>query len=470
MASSFDNAPGKIFIGGISPNTTQDTIQKYFEQYGELCDCVLMQDKATGKSRCFGFVTYKDANAVDDVLSKKHIIDSKEIDCKRAIPRDQHSGDTVKEGGSMRTKKLFVGGLTQTTTEEQFRQYFEQFGTIEDSVIMVDKETGKSRGFGFVTFDSEEAVDRVVEKYNDNKIDGKWVECKRAQAKDIMQNTNKKGMKHGAGGSGRDQSSHQSSHRHSGRSGGSQGQGYYQNSPTSGYSSSKKSSSRSQPIQDSYGAGGYPYQGGYMQGSGRPAGYDGGAPPGYGAGGYDYGQPGYDYYDYNRSRAGWNYPGSEYPANMAGNYPYQAGYNPQYPGGYPAQYSAGYGQQGYDPMAMGTMAGNPSVSSTAATASATKGSDSASQMSANSAYQYPTGTGTGTGYAPEAYGYGTQGGDYGASAAYAGYGGMPQQGKYASQAQAGSPSYGKQGQSDIGPVKGGSSKKQGVESRYFQPY
>jgi hypothetical protein len=42
------------------------------------------------------------------------------------------------------------------------------------------------------------------------------VECKRAQAKDIMQNAGKKGMKHGGGGSGRDQSSHQSSHRHGG--------------------------------------------------------------------------------------------------------------------------------------------------------------------------------------------------------------------------------------------------------------
>lgn len=114
--STYDNPPGKIFIGGISPNTTQDSIQKYFEQFGELCDCVLMQDKATGKSRCFGFVTYKDSDLLDEVLSKKHSIDGKEIDCKRAIPRDQHP-DSGKESGPQKTKKLFVGGLTQTTSE-----------------------------------------------------------------------------------------------------------------------------------------------------------------------------------------------------------------------------------------------------------------------------------------------------------------------------------------------------------------
>lgn len=191
MASPYDNIPGKIFIGGISPLTSQDSIQKYFGKYGDLSDCVLMQDKSTGKSRGFGFVTYRDSRAVDEVLSKPHILDGKEVDCKRAIPRDQQT-DVVKEEVVYKTKKLFVGGIPQNTTEEEFRGYFESFGDVEDSVIMVDKETGKSRGFGFVTFDSEEAVDKVINKYFDNKIGGKWVECKRAQPKEVTVTSGKK--------------------------------------------------------------------------------------------------------------------------------------------------------------------------------------------------------------------------------------------------------------------------------------
>jgi hypothetical protein len=98
-----------------------------------------MQDKTTGetsiiskseyigKSRGFGFVTYKDPKILDHVLSKAHIIDGKEVkfccqgssvqvDCKRAVPRDQQN-ETPKEENIYRTKKLFVGGLPQTTNE-----------------------------------------------------------------------------------------------------------------------------------------------------------------------------------------------------------------------------------------------------------------------------------------------------------------------------------------------------------------
>lgn len=79
MASPYDTVPGKIFIGGVSPITSQDTIHNYFSQYGELIDCVLMQDRATGKSRGFGFVTYKDITSTNLLLSQIHCIDGKEV-------------------------------------------------------------------------------------------------------------------------------------------------------------------------------------------------------------------------------------------------------------------------------------------------------------------------------------------------------------------------------------------------------
>ncbi|KAK0579096.1 hypothetical protein LWI29_020992 [Acer saccharum] len=80
-------------------------------------------------------------------------------------------------GGNFKTKKIFVGGLPPTLTEDGFRQYFESYGHVTDVVV-----TQRPRGFGFITFDSEDAVDRVLHK-TFHELMGKRVEVKPALPK-----------------------------------------------------------------------------------------------------------------------------------------------------------------------------------------------------------------------------------------------------------------------------------------------
>ncbi|CAD7682574.1 unnamed protein product [Nyctereutes procyonoides] len=87
-------------------------------------------------------------------------------------------------------QKLFVGGLRFETTDESLRSHFEQWGTLADCVVMRDPNTKRSRGFGFVTYATEEEVDAAMNA-RPHKVDGRVVEPKRAVSREDSQ-------KHGA--------------------------------------------------------------------------------------------------------------------------------------------------------------------------------------------------------------------------------------------------------------------------------
>ena len=97
--------------------------------------------------------------------SKPHTLDQREVDPKMAVPRGESSGGGGGGSGGppavSRTKKVFVGGLAPDTTEQQLREFFEQYGRVEEAMLMFDGATKRPRGFGFVTFESEDVVDKV---------------------------------------------------------------------------------------------------------------------------------------------------------------------------------------------------------------------------------------------------------------------------------------------------------------------
>jgi len=166
----------KLFIGGLAWNTEESAFTNYFAAFGELTDSVVM------RGRGFGFVTYKDPAAAEKVLASKDLeLDGRKLDPKRAVPKDAAPAKEEKPT-AFETKKIFVGGLASETTKEEYDQYFGKFGTVTDSIIM--SERGESRGFGFVTFDSEDAVEKVMAIADEHMIHNKRVECKRAIPRD----------------------------------------------------------------------------------------------------------------------------------------------------------------------------------------------------------------------------------------------------------------------------------------------
>ncbi|PON33814.1 Splicing factor-like protein [Parasponia andersonii] len=376
-----DSDQGKLFIGGISWETTEDKLKEYFENYGEVLQTVVMREKFTGKPRGFAFVVFADPSVLDRVLQDTHTIDGRTVDAKKALSREEQQTSArtgnpnparnAGSGGNMRTKKIFVGGLPPTLSEEGFREYFESFGHVTDVVVMYDQNTGRPRGFGFISFDSEDAVDRVLHKtFHD--LSGKQVEVKRALPKDA----NPGGGSRTMGGGG---------YQGYGASGGNQNT----------YDGRMDSNRFIQPQNT---GGGFP-----------PYGSSGYGAPGYGYGpsnnGINYG----GYGNYGSANTGYSSPAAAAYGNPnAPNAAYGSG-PPVGRSSWNAQAPTGYGAMGYG----NTVPWGVTNSGTGA------GSGGAGSATAG---QSPSAAGYGT----QGYGYGSYGsgdGSYGSSAGYGAVGG-----------------------------------------------
>ncbi|XP_076907900.1 heterogeneous nuclear ribonucleoprotein 1-like [Bidens hawaiensis] len=189
----------KVFVGGISWETTEDVLREHFRSYGTVVGSVIAKDRMTGSPRGFAFVSFSDASALDRVLVDTHNILGRTVEVKKAVPRSEQNqnqqepnrgqnrncrNNGTKTHDNLKTKKIFVGGLSANLTEDDFKFYFEKFGKITDVVVMHDNVTHRPRGFGFITFDTEDSVEEVMQK-NFHELCGKLVEVKRAVPKEI---------------------------------------------------------------------------------------------------------------------------------------------------------------------------------------------------------------------------------------------------------------------------------------------
>ncbi|KAE8626893.1 hypothetical protein XENTR_v10006796 [Xenopus tropicalis] len=311
----------KLFIGGLSFETTDESLREHFEQWGTLTDCVVMRDPNSKRSRGFGFVTYSSTDEVDAAMSARpHKVDGRVVEPKRAVSRE----DSSRPGAHLTVKKIFVGGIKEDTEEHHLREYFEQYGKIEVIEIMTDRGSGKKRGFAFVTFEDHDSVDKIViQKYH--TVNNHNCEVRKALSKQEMASVS--GSQRGRGGSG----------NFSGRGG-------FGNDNFGGRGGNFSSNRGGGFGNRGYGGDGYNgfgNDGGYGGSppySGGNRGYGGGGGQGYGGGqggGYGGGNGGYD--GYNGGGSGFGGSGGNFGGSGGGG----GGYNDF--GNYNNQSSSSFG-------------------------------------------------------------------------------------------------------------------------------
>ncbi|XP_016088380.1 heterogeneous nuclear ribonucleoprotein A1-like isoform X3 [Sinocyclocheilus grahami] len=305
----------KLFIGGLSFETTDESLRAHFEQWGTLTDCVVMRDPNTKRSRGFGFVTYSSVDEVDAAMdARPHKVDGRAVEPKRAVSRE----DSSKPGAHSTVKKMFVGGIKEDTDEEHLREYFSQFGKIDEVNIMTEKNSDKRRGFAFITFDDHDAVDRIViQKYH--TVNGHNCEVRKALSREEMNRVSMNQRGGRGGGSGGGGGNFGRGGGYGGGYGGGRG-GYSGGDGYNGYGGN-----------GGYGGGGSNYGGNRGYGGGSGGGGGGGGGYGNQGGGYGGSSGGYD--NYNNGGGGGNFGG--------GNFGGGGGYNDF--GSYNNQSSSNYG-------------------------------------------------------------------------------------------------------------------------------
>ncbi|XP_058445568.1 RNA-binding protein squid isoform X2 [Malaya genurostris] len=250
----------KLFVGGLSWETSDKELKEHFGQYGEIESINVKTDPNTGRSRGFAFIVYKSAESIDKVVAAgDHVINNKKVDPKKAKAR--HG-------------KIFVGGLTTEISDDEIKTFFSQFGNIVDVEMPFDKQKNQRKGFCFITFDSEQVVNELL-KTPKQTISGKEVDVKKATPKpDNMQMGGPMGGRGGMRGP-------PPRGMRGGRGGPGGPKGYGQGWGGQGYGGG-------------YGQGGYggydDYYGGYNDGYGMNGGRPVGPRGGKGAGGYQGGK------------------------------------------------------------------------------------------------------------------------------------------------------------------------------------
>jgi RNA recognition motif-containing protein len=189
----------------VFPATDEARLREEFGKFGTVTDVFLPVERQTQRPRGFGFVTLQARESAENAISKldQSQLDGRTIRVNESRPKG--SGPSADAGGGggggggggrsggasgaggfnasgKEEVKLYVGNLAFDTTQESIQKLFEQYGTVTDCFMPTDRDSGKVRGFCFVTMPSG-AAEEACRKLNGYEVDGRAIRVNEAQPK-----------------------------------------------------------------------------------------------------------------------------------------------------------------------------------------------------------------------------------------------------------------------------------------------
>ncbi|XP_077229556.1 29 kDa ribonucleoprotein A, chloroplastic-like [Tasmannia lanceolata] len=184
----------KLFVGNLPFTVDSATLAGLFERAGNVEMVEVIYDKFTGRSRGFGFVTM---STVEEVEAAAQQFNGYELDGRPLrvnfgppppkddlSPRGFRGGGGGGGGGSFdAANRLYVGNLSWGVDDSALETLFSECGKVMEARVVYDRESGRSRGFGFVTYSSAEEVSSAISSLNGVDLDGRAIRVSVAEAR-----------------------------------------------------------------------------------------------------------------------------------------------------------------------------------------------------------------------------------------------------------------------------------------------
>lgn len=163
------------YVVNISYDTQNWQLRELFSSYGTVSRVFMPQDRNTGKAKGIAFVTMSTAEELENAIAElnESQVDGRTMYVDKAKPKGS-AKPTPKEKKENETK-LYVGNLSYETTTEDLQEFFSQYGEVSDVYIPYDRDTGSSRGFGFLSM-ATEAANTAIEQANGYELQGRQIQ------------------------------------------------------------------------------------------------------------------------------------------------------------------------------------------------------------------------------------------------------------------------------------------------------
>ncbi|KAJ1279853.1 hypothetical protein BS78_04G187500 [Paspalum vaginatum] len=171
-SAASDAAHRRLFVHGLGPGATSAALAAAFAPFGALDECHVVADRAAGRCRGYGFVTFRRRSDARHALSDS----SKRVDGRPVACQLASLGPVAQ---SFSDRKLFVDNVPERAAHDDLRGLFSRFGEIEEGPLGADRTTGLFRGYAIFLYKTPEGLSKALEEPT-KVFDGCQLQCRRA--------------------------------------------------------------------------------------------------------------------------------------------------------------------------------------------------------------------------------------------------------------------------------------------------